>query len=285
MNSVRPLRNRLTRIIFVFIAAAMIAAAPLSTVRAQDGGPIRAFNPICTVLAKRLNLRSGPGADYPIVDKLKTGTLLNVTGRNQNISWVEIEVRQGDQAGWVNAGSDSIACLGLVSKQPVVDAPPPPAKPVARVQPAPQPAQAAPAPLPNDIPAPNAIEYDGSGFVWEWGGLAMMPDPNWYFDIKVYASSAEAFPYAVKIPNFEELERSGPNRWRYVKSTDFRCGSEWSVQIARRNPDGSFAGFASPESQRLPTSQGCNEPSNGGGSNDNPGNGGGDPGPGECPYC
>jgi hypothetical protein len=269
------------RLIFVVIATAMIASAPLSTVRAQDGGPIKAFNPICTVLARRLNLRSGPGANYPVIGKLKTGTLLNVTGRNRNVSWVQIEVRKGDQTGWVNADPDSIACLGLVSKQPVVHAPPPPAKPAARVQPA---SPAAPAPLPNDIPAPNAIAYDGSGFNWEWGGLAMIPDPNWYFDIKVYANRDEAFPYAVEIPNFDELERSGPNHWRYGKSTDFRCGSEWSVQIARRNPDGSFAGFISPESQRLPTNQGCNEPSDGGSDNSDGGNDN-DPGPAPCPYC
>lgn len=287
MKSIHPLRNRLTRIVFIFIAAAMIVATPLSAVNAQGGGPVRGFNPICTVRANRLNLRSGPGVNYPIIGKLVPGTLVNVIGRTRDVTWIQIVVRQDGRTGWVNSETEYIACLGLMGAQPVV-APPPPATQAPRPQQAarPTPAPAASTPPLSGIPAPNAIGYDGSGFTWEWGGLAMMPDPNWYFDIKIYANKNEPFPYAVKIPSLDELEHSGPNRWRYVKSTDFLCGSEWSVQIARRNPDGSFAGFASPESQRLPTGQGCGESLPGSAPDaPNDGGGGNDPGPGECPYC
>lgn len=299
MNDSRLFTVSRMRIALVFVAMLVIAIAPLSTASAQ--GPVLGFRPICTVLADRLNLRSGPDADvYPIVGKLVPGTLVNITGRLVDNSWVQIEVRENADTGWVKNTPDFIACLGLINAQPVLDAPPAPApKPVIDA-PAPAPVQApaaratpaapAVAPAPEGIPAPIALEYDGSGFVWDWGGMALMPDENWYFDVKIYADGGQDFPYAVKIPDFGALNRNGPNNWRYIKSTDFVCGSEWSIQIAQRNPDGSFAGFASPESQRLPTGQGCSNSSGGGGGgggggNDNPSNPGATPPPGECSYC
>ncbi len=293
MNNYRFFATSTARVALIVAATLVIALAPLSTVSAQ--GPMLGFRPICTVLADRLNLRSGPGAEtYPIIGKLVPGTLVNISGRLVDNSWVQIEVRETGDTGWVYNTPEFIACLGLINAQPVLDAPAPPPPPTpepvtiapAPVAPAAPVAQPTLAPAPEGIPSPIAVEYDGAGFVWDWGGLALMPDGSWYFDVKIYADGGQDFPYAVKVPDFGAIERSGPNRWRYIKSTDFLCGSEWSIQIARRNPDGSFAGFASPESQRLPTGQGCTNNSGGGGSGtpSDPSNGEPPP-PGECSYC
>jgi uncharacterized protein YgiM (DUF1202 family) len=52
--------------------------------------------------ASRVNLRSGPGAGYPVVTILFNGQLLTVLGRNVDNSWVQVQLI-GGTTGWVNA--------------------------------------------------------------------------------------------------------------------------------------------------------------------------------------
>jgi SH3 domain protein len=49
----------------------------------------------------RLNLRSGPGTNYRILDGVKTGDVLTVLNRKE--SWTEVRTEEG-KSGWIPAG-------------------------------------------------------------------------------------------------------------------------------------------------------------------------------------
>lgn len=53
----------------------------------------------------RLNVRSGPGIQYSVVDQVVSGTRLEATGRNSLSNWVQIIVKPDTaaQVGWVSA--------------------------------------------------------------------------------------------------------------------------------------------------------------------------------------
>lgn len=51
----------------------------------------------------RMNLRYGPGINYPIIDKLRTGVVLELLGRNVNGDWYKVIEPHGGATGWVSA--------------------------------------------------------------------------------------------------------------------------------------------------------------------------------------
>ena len=110
------------------------------------------------------------------------------------------------------------------------------------------------------LSAPVAIGYHFPFFRWEWDEMPFMKDfDDWYFDVKIFDNVHSEYPYDVKIAEVDRLVEESPNVWRFDNPTDFRCGSFWAVQVALRNLDGSYAGPLSPESNRLPSGQGCEE--------------------------
>ena len=54
------------------------------------------------VNASRVNLRSGPGAGFPVLAQLEFGHLLTPISRNADGSWVQVQLI-GGLTGWVNA--------------------------------------------------------------------------------------------------------------------------------------------------------------------------------------
>lgn len=100
-----------------------------------------------------VNVRSGPGTAYPRVGQVDAGQSLEVTGRNDDGSWVQINYSDGQ--GWVIVSliqpEGDVNSVGVVQ----VDAPPP--APVAQA-PAPA-AQAAPSPAPAAPAAPAGPSY------------------------------------------------------------------------------------------------------------------------------
>jgi hypothetical protein len=56
-----------------------------------------------TVNADSLNLRSGPGTTFSVLDRLGTGTLVTLTGRNADSSWLQVTVPSISKNGWVSA--------------------------------------------------------------------------------------------------------------------------------------------------------------------------------------
>ncbi len=68
----------------------------------------------------RLNVRSGPGVNYPLVDRVATGATLAVIARNSDQSWLQVE--RPDLAGgfgWV--ATQFVAVTEPLSELPVVD--------------------------------------------------------------------------------------------------------------------------------------------------------------------
>lgn len=71
-----------------------------------------------------MNVRSGPGTNYPTIGLLPAQTPVPVIGTNSAQTWFIIEYQNG--MGWVYGGSGRENVEGDVSKLAVVDPPPPP---------------------------------------------------------------------------------------------------------------------------------------------------------------
>lgn len=56
--------------------------------------------PAASVTGDSINVRSGPGTIYPVVGKAAKGESLPVIARNQDGSWLEVELKDGKR-GWV----------------------------------------------------------------------------------------------------------------------------------------------------------------------------------------
>lgn len=71
-----------------------------------------------------LNLRQGPGTDYPVTGSLPAGTEVIVTGRLEDGSWLQVKSDAGE--GWVSGQADFVKVeSSLLAGIPVTDAPPP----------------------------------------------------------------------------------------------------------------------------------------------------------------
>jgi len=77
------------------------------------------------VQAEVLNVRSGPGTNYPVIASVKQGDSLQVMARNQDANWIEIMLssgRRGWVAVWLVQHGFAIEAVPLAS---VIPTPPP----------------------------------------------------------------------------------------------------------------------------------------------------------------
>jgi hypothetical protein len=71
-----------------------------------------------------LNLRQGPGTDYPVTGSLPAGTDVTVIGRLKDGSWLQVKSGQGE--GWISGQADFVKVdSSLLAGIAVIDAPPP----------------------------------------------------------------------------------------------------------------------------------------------------------------
>lgn len=72
-----------------------------------------------TVVIQQLNIRSGPGTGFNSLGILNANDVVNLTGKNRDGSWLQIEFSDGpDGKGWVNAAfvrTDDAGSLPIVS--------------------------------------------------------------------------------------------------------------------------------------------------------------------------
>jgi len=54
------------------------------------------------IVSPGLNVRSGPGTDYPVVATLLKGDTVAVTGKNATTGWLQVSLTDGKQAGWIS---------------------------------------------------------------------------------------------------------------------------------------------------------------------------------------
>jgi uncharacterized protein YraI len=69
-----------------------------------------------------VNIRSGPGTNYPVIGALNANAPVRVTGRNSDTSWWQIEISSGS-AGWV---ASSVVSASNTESVPAVEAAAPP---------------------------------------------------------------------------------------------------------------------------------------------------------------
>jgi uncharacterized protein YraI len=132
-------------------------AAPLAEVQPTETPAPPTDTPVpqpeAVVNAPNLNLRAGPGTEYPVLGGLVQGDPLHVLGRTQNGNWLKVVTADG-QEGWVWAGMVQLhvpaETIVLASDIPVTptaaatDTPLPTATPIATDTPVPTPTPAPP---------------------------------------------------------------------------------------------------------------------------------------------
>jgi hypothetical protein len=81
------------------------SAAQLSNPNSLDATSGLAAGAACAVKAtvNFLNLRSGPGTNYPSIANLTLSEALNVIGRNADSSWFEVKRTSNNGIGWVSS--------------------------------------------------------------------------------------------------------------------------------------------------------------------------------------
>jgi hypothetical protein len=82
------------------------------------------LKPTAIVTGAVVNVRSGPGTDYPPIATLTQGTSCGVIGRNSDASWLQLQCSNG-VVGWV--ASEYLIVQGNVVNVPVIAVSPPPA--------------------------------------------------------------------------------------------------------------------------------------------------------------
>lgn len=98
-------------------------------------------------IVQNMNVRTGPGTNYPVAGPGPAGETANIIGRNNDSSWVQVEYPLGaDGTGWVYA--DLVQIDGDLANVSVVQVAPPPVVVAPPTEPAPEPQEPAPTPVP-----------------------------------------------------------------------------------------------------------------------------------------
>ncbi len=163
LGSPQPLQNR---------ATATVTERPPFTPRPTDT-PWPTFTPAPTivpvtpgiasgVISSTVNVRMGPGTNYPAVTKLNKGTKISVRGRDIESRWLFLVP---PPSGWVNR--DYVSLMGDTGGLPVVDAPPTPV-PTPTFAPSPTPQPTATPPMYVDFRADTPWVMAGQCTTLRW---------------------------------------------------------------------------------------------------------------------
>ena len=79
--------------------------------------------PQALVIVARLNVRAGPGTNYPVLGQVDEGESLSISGRDRSGDWWQVCCVAGEE-GWIF--SETVTVQGDVSGIPVIPAPPTP---------------------------------------------------------------------------------------------------------------------------------------------------------------
>ena len=82
--------------------------------------------PLCVVETDALNMRGGPGTEYPVVARLNRGAELKPLARNQTGAWIMVAAPAIRREGWVSAGPRFVRCNVDLARLPIAKAPPTP---------------------------------------------------------------------------------------------------------------------------------------------------------------
>ncbi len=141
-----------------------VAAAP-AAVALPDGVPG------ATTIPARMNVRGGPGTNYPVVVSVAAGTTLEIVGLNPGSTWYQVRVPDREEPAWVFANLTVLSgSLESVPQLADTDLPPVPVT-EAPVAPAAAASAAASSPAAAPAAAPNTSTGFGYGItVNTWQG-------------------------------------------------------------------------------------------------------------------
>ncbi len=99
------------------------SSVPIHTLPVTDGSsPPPVTEPIGVVIPHQLNMRSGPGLNYPIVGRVYVGQQVQLLGRTGSGDWLKVDLL-GGYGGWVMAryveSFVPIDGLPILNEQPV----------------------------------------------------------------------------------------------------------------------------------------------------------------------
>jgi len=81
--------------------------------------------PWAAITARVLNVRRGPGTNYPVMGQLQQNDVVEISGKNADSSWLQIVYPTGTIGrGWISASYAQVR--GSPASIPVVETPPPP---------------------------------------------------------------------------------------------------------------------------------------------------------------
>jgi uncharacterized protein YraI len=111
---------------------------------------------VTVTVLQNMNVRSGPGTNYPIVGAGQVGQSTKVIGRNDDGSWLKIEYPSADGTGWIFA--ELVQVTGNPEGVAIAQAPPPPPP--------------TPTPVPTEPPVPPTpeIKYQFTPTGWHASG-------------------------------------------------------------------------------------------------------------------
>lgn len=114
-----PASNSSRRGIPVFVALVLVLLFTSALVVSAQAGPT------ATVKGASLNVRSGPGTNYPVIATAKKGQAFEVRGKNQNGSWIQLCCFSGKN-GWASTSLLTVkGDLKAVAVVKDIPAPPP----------------------------------------------------------------------------------------------------------------------------------------------------------------
>jgi uncharacterized protein YraI len=108
-----PLSGSYQTVAAMAAAAQMAAATPAAT---PPSAFARFTGPVMLTALVGLNVRTGPGLDYPVIGRLAAGQLAVVVVKDQTGGWWQIEYPAGDGLAWVSADPQ----YSTVSNDPAV---------------------------------------------------------------------------------------------------------------------------------------------------------------------
>lgn len=104
-----------------FSSTLLATATPKAEIPAETITPTAVIStPRVEIITAGLNVRQGPGVNYPAVATVVQGDVLDITGISANRNWLQIVTPKG-QPGWISAQPEFTRLAGPLDDVPVVN--------------------------------------------------------------------------------------------------------------------------------------------------------------------
>ncbi|MBN1218416.1 MAG: hypothetical protein JXM69_05785 [Anaerolineae bacterium] len=129
------------------------------TIQSQSPTDTPTSSPRCAVVTNGLNMRPGPGVVYePPLRSLPQNMALIPLARIADNTWIEVQVQESGEVGWVSTGAQFITCNIDVSGLPLGQIPPTPTPTLT-----PTPIPPTPTPIPPQPTLPDRVDVPVDG--------------------------------------------------------------------------------------------------------------------------